>query len=183
MRFWFNDRKTAQAAAFLVRLRGGSLNYMKLIKLLYLADRQRLIDHGVPLTGDSLVSMKHGPVLSRVLDLISEGPSAQPSAWFEYLSAPSGYSVAVRPDAPLDTDELSRAELRLLTAIDAQYGEIDKWALVDLLHKILPEWQDPGDSVLPIEPETILRFANKSEEEIEDARAVSRELWLLSSAA
>jgi len=34
MRFKFNPRKTAQAAAHIARRHGGAINYMKLIKLL-----------------------------------------------------------------------------------------------------------------------------------------------------
>jgi hypothetical protein len=33
----FNERKATEAAAYLLKLRGGRMSYMKLIKLLYLA--------------------------------------------------------------------------------------------------------------------------------------------------
>src|SRR5438552_2018304 len=96
MRFHFNDRKTAQAAAYLLQLHGGSMEYMKLIKLLYLADRGVLLAIGQPITGDRLVSMKHGPVLSRVLDFITHGPERTQSEWFSYVAEPEGYSVALK---------------------------------------------------------------------------------------
>ena len=121
MRFAFADRKTAQAAAYLLRRHGGSFNYMHLIKLLYLADRKRLLLRGEPLTGDRHFSMKHGPVLSQVLDFITHGPELGNSAWFDYISAPSGYTVSLKPDAATSTDELSRAELKLLEEVDEQY--------------------------------------------------------------
>lgn len=43
MNFNFNERSSTQAAAFLIRRNGDKLNYMKLIKLLYLADRAALV--------------------------------------------------------------------------------------------------------------------------------------------
>ena len=43
-------------------------DYIKLIKLLYLADRAALIETGSPITGDRYVSMKFGPVLSNVFE-------------------------------------------------------------------------------------------------------------------
>ena len=68
MRFFFDINKATQAAAHLVYLQGGKINLMALIKLLYLADREALLETGYPITGDQMVSMPHGPVLSRIYD-------------------------------------------------------------------------------------------------------------------
>ena len=38
---------------------------------MYLAERESLARYGEPITGDVLVSMKHGPVLSKTLDHIT----------------------------------------------------------------------------------------------------------------
>jgi uncharacterized phage-associated protein len=177
MRFPFRDRKTAQAAAYLLRLHGGSLPYMVLIKLLYLADREMLLAHGVPITGDRMLSMKHGPVLSRVLDLLTDGPGQAPSAWFEYIGAPSGYVVELKQAGQTPpTDELSRYELSLLEKIHASYGNMNKWDLLTLLHNTLPEWRDPGNSVSGIEPADILRAGDWSDEAIHEAGQTAAEL-------
>ena len=117
VRFRFNDAKTAQAAAHLLKVNGGTMSYMVLIKLLYLADRQMLLDQGLPITGDRLVSMKHGPVLSHVLDFITHGPKSEPhTAWFTLIGEPSGYDVSLKSEDP-PTAELSRYELRLLDRV------------------------------------------------------------------
>lgn len=183
VRFRFNDRKTAQAAAYLLALAGGRSSYMKLIKLLYLADREMLLRHGIPITGDRMISMKHGPVLSQVLDFITEGNDAHaPSAWFEYVSAPTHYDVTLAKPQP-ETDELSRFELGLLRQIHEKYAALDKWELVDLLHTVLPEWKDPGVSARPIEPEDILRAESRSEADIEEIKNAADEVWFLRSAS
>jgi hypothetical protein len=39
IRFICNEIKTTQDAALFLKLNGGKMNYMKLIKLMYLADR------------------------------------------------------------------------------------------------------------------------------------------------
>ena len=70
MRFLFDERKAAQAAVYLIKKRSDQINYMKLNKLLYLADRKALFEAGQPITGDRMVSMPKGPVLSDILDLI-----------------------------------------------------------------------------------------------------------------
>src|SRR5207249_3792384 len=81
-RIRFNERKATQAAAHLLRLRGGSMSYLKLIKLLYLADREALLRWGRPISTDCYMAMDRGPVLSRVLDLATDGEDpGTPSIW------------------------------------------------------------------------------------------------------
>src|SRR5580700_3266295 len=110
----FNEAKATQAAAFFLRLRGGQMHYIKLIKLLYLADREALIRWGIPFTTDRHVSMDNGPVTSRILKLITE--DCPKPVWSKHISAPLGeYEVQLLEDAP--TDLLSRAEEKLMTEI------------------------------------------------------------------
>src|SRR4051812_27718977 len=92
----FREDKTTQAAALLLKWAGGRMNYMKLIKLLYLADRTALLRWGRPITFARPISMRHGPVLSEVLDLINEGQLApETSAWRDTISAPAQYEVSL----------------------------------------------------------------------------------------
>jgi uncharacterized phage-associated protein len=164
VRFPFNERKAAQAAAYLLKRHKGKINYMVLIKLLYLADRRALILRGLPVTGDRIVSMSKGPVLSGILDLINWGSANERSDWLEYVSTPEGYDVCLRKPDP-ETDELSRYELALLDEIDERFGSWDKWTLVKYTHR-LPEWRDPNGSSFPIDPSEILRAENRPEEDI-----------------
>ncbi len=170
IRFHFNERKAAHAAATVLRQAGGRLSYMVLIKLLYLADRECLKEIGATITGDRYVSMNHGPVLSQVLDLITEGPRPDaPSPWFQYISAPDSYDVQLANDvSDAELDELSDYEAALLKDAWDSYGKIPKWDLVDILHRSLPEWTDPQGSAKPIKPEDMLRATGKSEDEIRE---------------
>jgi len=65
------------------------MSYLKLIKLLYLLDREALLRGGRPVTTDRYVSMANGPVVSRIYELIREepAPGADP-VWRHYISAP-----------------------------------------------------------------------------------------------
>src|SRR5688572_27768282 len=108
MRLPFNEKKATQAAAYLLRLRGGRMSYMKLIKLLYLADRLSLTRRGRPITTDRYVSMDRGPVLSRTLNLITEDREpAAPSFWAEFIAEPSNFEVELKSDP--GADELSQS--------------------------------------------------------------------------
>ncbi len=166
----FDETKATQAAAFFLRLRGGQMHYIKLIKLLYLADREALLRWGVPITTDRYVSMDNGPVTSRILNLITE--DRPKPFWAQYISAPLGdYEVRLLKEAP--TDRLSRAEEKLMKEIFEQFGRRNRWDLIEnVMHK-LPEWQDPSGSSIPIQIRDILKAAGESEQEI---RAVIKEL-------
>lgn len=162
MRFAFNEEKAAAAAARLLELNKGPMEYIKLIKLLYLADRRSLIETGYPITGDAMVSMDHGPVLSRVYDSLNFAGDDGP--WQRHVSAPENY--AVRLLAPTDGMPVSEYEEEVLREVFSAYGHLLWPRLVELMHE-LPEWQDPHGSSWPIDARIILREAGKSDEEIE----------------
>jgi len=140
------------------------MSYLKLIKLLYLLDREALLRWGRPVTTDRYVSMDNGPVVSRIYDLIREEPPPGTNPiWRHYISAPQDYEVALV--AVPETDELSRAEEALIEEIFAKFGKMTRWDLVQVSHEF-PEWQDPNGSAIPIQYRDILRAGNKTETEI-----------------
>ena len=164
MNLRFREAKTTQAAARLLTLRGGRMNYMKLIKLLYIVEREALLTWGRPVTADRCVSLPKGPILSQTLNLINEGPSPDtPSAWAEHISQPENYDVRLM--SPAGEDELSEAEKSLIDDVFKRYGDMNRWALVDLVHAF-PEWQDPDGSALPITYCDILKAGGKTDLEI-----------------
>ena len=162
----FNEEKASQVAAIFIKLCGGTVNYMKLIKLIYLAERQALLDWGKPITYDSYFFLDKGPVLSNTLNKIKDRDRYNSqSSWHKYISVPENYDVSLREEC--DIKKLSKAERELLNKIFQKYGHYDEWELVDLLHSTLPEWKDPSNSAIPISYRDILKAGNKSEEEIE----------------
>ncbi len=173
----FNERRATEAAAKFLMLRGGRMSYLKLIKLLYLLDREALLRWGRPVTTDRYVAMDNGPVVSRVYDLIRDEPApGTDPVWRHYISAPSGYEVALIAEPEID--ELSRAEESLIEEIFSKFGSLSRWDLVNLSHE-LPEWQDPNGSAIAIQYRDILRAGNKTESEI---AAVESELEALAVA-
>jgi uncharacterized phage-associated protein len=140
------------------------MSYLKLVKLLYLVDREALLRWGRPVTTDRHVSMPKGPVVSQIYELIVGGsPPGIQTYWHDYISAPENFEVSLCRD-PGD-DELSPAEESLLSEVFAEHGGKNRWELVRFTHD-LPEWQDPNGSSIPISYSDILRAANRSEAEI-----------------
>lgn len=167
IKFNFNERKAVQVAARLLAHNGGEMNYMALMKLLYLVDREALLRFGRPVTGDQVVAMRHGPVLSRVFDLVSQKKQRLPkSLWHRFIPRPSAYVYTVRFSGVPDASGLSEAELALTDEVFARHRDKTEWELVEFTHE-LPEWSDPKRTAKPIPFEAILRAGRKSKADIE----------------
>lgn len=157
---------------------GRSMDLYRLIKLLYIADRRSLVETGYTITGDKMVSMKYGTVLSTVYDAIKD-PEKFP-VWSEHVGRDNGNSVVLLVEEP-DVGELSRYEKRLLGEVHSEFGAYSFSEDKDYTHE-LPEYHDPGDSSWPIAPEDILRSAGGSEEEIQRVVANAEAHWKMAQA-
>ncbi len=135
------------------------MNYLALMKLLYLVDREALLRFGRPITGDKVVAMKHGPVLSRVYDLVSHKKQEAPtSVWHKFIPRPDAFVYTVKCSGLPHTSELSPAEVALIDEIYAKFRGWSEWDLVAHTHE-LPEWHDPKHTPVPIPFENILKAA------------------------
>lgn len=177
--FNYNERKAIEAACYLLKKSGGRKNYMSLLKLMYLADRQALEELGATISTDRHVSMKQGPVLSETYNCIKSikasaklaGPVERWATKSIELcsSAPDDYTVKLSQDVALPKDwELSDRERKILDAIHSKFGSFSPFELSKITHD-LPEWKDPSESgkgATPIEPTEILEHVGKSADEI-----------------
>ncbi|WP_454845305.1 Panacea domain-containing protein [Ralstonia thomasii] len=167
----YDERRAAQAAAFLLYSAGGKLPLIKLVKLMYLAERLSLQRYGEPITGDRLVSMPHGPVLSRTYDYINGALLSQDGGWESWVADREGHMVALRDPSMIRTPEqdllrLSDSDLEVLSETWNQFGHWDRWKLVDYTHSAAcPEWEDPDGSSKPIAYETLFEKTGYSKEQ------------------
>ena len=167
IRYEFNLDKAIAAMLYLVH-RAGSIGKVKLMKLLYLADRNHFLQHGAPITGDDQYAMPLGPVPSASLNALNADARGSEKV-FEYLHV-DDYTVMAK--VPLSSIDLTDEETATLDEVFDQYGSITTWQLVDLTHE-LPEYVDanvPGSST-PIPYELILKH-HGSEQQYSKNRAV-----------
>jgi uncharacterized phage-associated protein len=159
---WFKTRKAAQVAAFFARKEGGTINLLKLVKLIYLANRRAMERYDYPVFDDYLYSMDHGPVNSTVLDYIN-GTRQDADDWEEFVASRSHHNVGLRhkKGSNSDLDELSDADLGVLNRIWDRFGKMDQWELVKYTHKNCPEWEPPRGTSLLIPYERIFRVLGK----------------------
>lgn len=159
----FCEERVAQMAAFLLQQGGGRMPGLKLMKLLYLADRAYLTRFGESMSGDCMVSMPHGPALSQTEDLIICG-SRQDEGWADWISSDGQGEISTKcPGAGReDFDLLSDVELETLTHVWRRFGCMNKWQLVDYARQHCLEWQDPHGSAFPIKEEALFLAVGKS---------------------
>jgi hypothetical protein len=133
----FNQQKATEAAMLLIQLHGGRMSRLKLVKLIYLADRKALEKWERPITYDAYFSMGGGQVLSGVLDLINN--NIINPLWQAYIEQAGGNYVRLSNNA-VKPQKLSRAEVKLLQDIYKQFGHWYRFDLGDYTKK-LPEYK------------------------------------------
>lgn len=158
----YNVKKAAQTIAYLALKNGGKpLPVLTAVKLVYLADRESIARYGFPIQAEARVSMRHGPVNSKTYSYIQGEEQTGAAEWAEYLRDREDHMIALsRTDlSPADLDELSDADVAALDAVWDQFGQWDRWTLVNWTHdpKNLPEWEDPGPSSNPIPLKRIMQ--------------------------
>lgn len=171
----FDERKTAQMAAYFLIRRGGSMSHLKLIKLLYLADREALSRFDAPISGDKASALPHGPILSKTLDLMNGFVRSVQSGWDDWIADRENHEVRLnRGGASIEElDELSPADIEVLDAVWQQFGRMSRWELRDYTHQHCREWKDPAGTSKPITVEEILVALGKRPEQ---ARSVEQQL-------
>ena len=131
--FPYNPDKANQAILWLLDLHGGKIDKLKLVKELYLADKEHLLRYGRPIIGGRYYAMKNGPVSSELLDHINQattpsGPFTLERNW-------------IKSNVPeFNTEELSESDIEVLGLINKSYGRFTGWSLRNLTHCLL-EWR------------------------------------------
>jgi len=165
----FNLDKTIQACNYLLEKNNSSLDYIKLIKLLYLADRESLKESLQSITGDVYVSMKNGPVLSKVYDLIMGRfhNDTMQEVWDKHFSRDEYDLIAKETNGSESHGELSAFEIQTLEKIYGQFEGYDSKEMIAYVHSNCPEWRRPKGPPIPIQTKNILESIGRTPDEIE----------------
>ena len=164
MNLTYREDKAAEVAALFLKMAGGKMSKIKLIKLLYIVERESLIKRRRPVIFDRYVSMDRGPVMSKTLNIINGDQRETSGPWDEAISPPdTGHIVGIKN--PPGKDNLSDAEVKLIEEVFKRYDKTNPWKLCDETH-FFPEWKDPDGSSIPITYKDILSGAGKTPDEI-----------------
>jgi len=147
VQFEFDYEKTVAAALYIVSKNLPELTMAKLFKLLYLADKDHLVRYGRPITGDSYVAMKDGPVPSNLYDLFKEmrGKPHSPAALLLAKNIRDEESIFQYPSliahGTIDPTQLSISDIAALDRILFQFGQLTFLHLRSLTHET-PAWEN-----------------------------------------
>jgi len=134
---------------------------MRLLKLLYIADRESLAETGKTITGDQPCAMERGPVLCETYDLI-RGKGANAAPWARHVRT-DRYDIELVSDP--GKKQLSRGDVAKLLEVSKRYQDFDEWAMSELTSKF-EEWKTnyPGNkSSAPIPWQDMLRAQGKTD--------------------
>jgi uncharacterized phage-associated protein len=134
----FHVEKVAQAAAVLLKCEESRrMGRLRLLKLLYIADRERLQECGRPITGDRAAAMDHGPVLSQTCNLI-KGEDVLTPQWEQHIRSVSKRDVALIVDPGVG--KLTRKEIAKLHEVSKRYEDWEDYQIAEYTHEF-PEYK------------------------------------------
>ena len=162
-----NMEKLIQVVAYILNKYNGRLNYTKLIKILYLADRKSFEKTGYSITGDSYVSMKDGPVLSGLYSLIKNNYSDKTVQYYWNSKFQTESYDLLKIVSFVSEGELSDFEINTLDQIDSEFHFSSYSQMIDYVHdsKNCPEWKHTFSSI-PLSEEEIMKSIGFSDEDI-----------------
>jgi len=134
-------KKIVQVLNYIAKKSGGEINYLKALKLLYLAERLHLREYGRLITNDSLVAMKLGTLGSQTRDIITMSEYL-PHVVYKYVENKLGRDLDkyIIKEKNSETNQLSKTDIYCVDKILNSFGKLSKSELVNLTHD-LPEWK------------------------------------------
>ena len=179
MNFTFHSARATEAACAFLQRSGGSLHIMKLMKLMYLLDRLSIDRRNCPVIGGDYLSMRNGPVISELLDLINGGRlnGEQEGLWAACISDRADHEVRLEQVPPREF--ISDAELKLIDEIWAEHGPRHQWELVDWCHRHCGEWTPLARGCAPIAVERMGQALGKSPDDVQRLAREAAELNML----
>lgn len=146
------ERKATDAVARLIEKCGGEADYLRIIKLIYLADRKSILTRGIPIVGGRYFSMKRGPVIGEVMGFVN---CRNAPRWKGFISARKGNVINLT--AIPKYESLTESELEILDSVVKEHTTRSTDELVTWCHKHCPEYEHVDSGRKVIELESILK--------------------------
>jgi len=110
------------------------MNRLKLVKLLWLADRYHLLKYGRMILKDDYYALENGPVPSKTLN-IAKSPEDVYSSMYLVKS-----QHVVKSKAEAEFSMFSESDIEVLDLVWKEFGGFDQWELCEITHEY-PEWK------------------------------------------
>lgn len=175
----FDITKAVQAISVIFNEESAdSLEYLRVLKLLYIAERESIAETGRPIIGDRIVAMNNGPVMSTVYNLAKERPvnPAQWEAWNPYIRSSGRYLISLVENPGVG--KLTKYEMSKIRDVTKRYIGTDQWEIVEETHRFI-EWirNHKKDTSVTISMQNIFEALGKQNEFAGVSNAVKEEMF------
>jgi uncharacterized phage-associated protein len=144
----FRSRQAAQIAGFFARRNGFRIEKLKLIKLLYLTERESIEIRGRPMVYDEYYALKDGPICSNALNGIDG--RLDKDIWYRYLDKDRGNYLRGRRNVEGELDELSESDRQIIETIWQRFGGMTASEIRNWTHRHCKEYTEVKAGRLPI---------------------------------
>jgi uncharacterized phage-associated protein len=136
----FDYKKAVQAINYFAKKEGGKIDKLKLIKLIYFADRYHIRKYGRPIINDTYLAMPLGAVGSSTKDIVDSSRflAEEECSYAKGFFHTAGNSVTSIAD--IDSDVFSKSDIEALDFSYNVFGSYKAPYLVNICHKY-PEWE------------------------------------------
>lgn len=127
----------------------GPTDKLKIVKLLFLADKHHLLKYGRTITGDEYYAMKHGPAGSLAMDILNCNEFILDSKEREYVReffSHDGNTFKANEHDRIKYNYLSETDIESLDYIITNFGNKGTFQLRDYTHKY-PEWKQHEETL------------------------------------
>lgn len=137
--FGFDKSKAVNACLFILN-KTDKIDFHKLFKILYFAEREHLSKYARPITGDEYQAMNYGPVPSIIYDIFKavehkNNPFIDHNQYVgQFEVSRSGKTPFIQAKAKPDTDELAISEIELLDKSIAENKDLSFEKLTSKSH-------------------------------------------------
>lgn len=127
----------------------GPTDKLKIVKLLFLADKHHLTKYGRTITGDEYYAMKHGPIGSLAMDILNCNEfvlGAEEREYIKRLFTHKGNAFEVIEHSRFKYNFLSETDIESIDYIITKFGKKGTYQLRDYTHQY-PEWKQYKDDL------------------------------------
>ena len=185
-----SEKLATQVAVAFIAKATRPVGWLKLVKLMYLAEWEAMRRFLLPIIGDDIFAMRHGMASSNTARL-AQGKGEADGEWSQHIvRTPQGLGIR-KGVSTGSLDCLSEDDLGVIQWTWDRYGDRSQEELVHAVHHRLPEWIEHWDNVndrkthaVPVPHETLYRtISNVTEADprylAEEYRA-AQERWITS---
>lgn len=157
----FRTRKSAQICSYFAVKNGGTIEKLKLIKLMYLSERKFLSEYRHPMLFDEMYSLPNGPICSATLNGIDG--VIHDELWSDFLVRNGNIVMAVSDLDRDGFDEVSDAEMDVISSIWDQFRDMTASQIRNYTHNYCPEYTETEKARIPISYKQIFEALGESD--------------------